>query len=333
MAVLIVCTLWLKRRNVTSQSPYGGLAIAASSPSLAFSNGRLGSGVSVATSPSTSRKISDAAARSVLAAYQAVFDQANSKSLDFYGRAIDQNGQPVVGAKVTGNVMTTVGFQGTKETPHVTETDRNGDFKFSGLRGESLGVLAEKEGYQFLQRDNGNWTDDYKADANNRVIFRMWKLKGAEPMIHTRLHAYISCDGSTNDYSLEVGRRLPSGNDLKVQLTRKPVDIVRGKSFDWSITLQIPSGGLIKMADIYPNEAPTQGYQPSITIVMPAGAASWTNSLSESYYFYNGKNYGCMTIDIIADFQPPPTLFDANIYINPSGSRNLEYDPARQINQ
>jgi hypothetical protein len=36
-----------------------------------------------------------------------------------------------------------------------------------------------------------------------------------------------------------------------------------------------------------------------------------------------------MTIKIQADFQPPPTLFNAEIYANPASSRNLEYDATK----
>src|SRR5437879_4799050 len=72
-------------------------------------------------------KPSDAAILSRMALFQEEWAKENSKSLDFYGKVIDQNGQAVVGAKVTGNVMITLGIQGTKETPHVTQTDGAGD--------------------------------------------------------------------------------------------------------------------------------------------------------------------------------------------------------------
>jgi hypothetical protein len=41
--------------------------------------------------------------------------------------------------------------------------------------------------------------------------------------------------------------------------------------------------------------------------------------------------FGRMTIKIMADYQPPPTLFRAEIYANPAGSRNLEFDPSKRI--
>jgi hypothetical protein len=90
---------------------------------------------------------------------------------------------------------------------------------------------------------------------------------------------------------------------------------------------------LVEITDLYPNEAAAEAYQPSVTITMSADDKNWTSSLNRSYYFQSGQMYGRMTINVMANFQPPPTLFDAGIYINPSGSRNLEFDSSKQINQ
>jgi hypothetical protein len=225
-----------------------------------------------------------------------------------------------------------LGFRGTKDTLNVTKTDENGNFEFLGLRGDYLGVLPEKEGYEFVQRGNGNWSDDYKADSNNRVIFRMWKLKGAERMVHVNLQATIPCDGTTTTYNLLTGR---GKGDLEVTLTRNPVNINRSKPFDWTLTVGIANGGLVEDTDLYPYEAPASGYQQSDTIAMSADDKNWSPSISRSYYFQSagGPTYGRMTINVMANFQPPPTLFDASVYANPSGSRNLEFDPFKKINQ
>jgi len=330
IALLIAILWWIGKSKLIESMPLINTANANSTSNSTSSGTLTQSGNSSSTSPNAS----NAAILSKLAIFQEVWSAANGKSLDFYGKVIDQNNQPVIEAKVTGNVMTTLGFQGTGETPHETQTDKDGDFEFLGLHGESLGIVPEKDGYLFEQRGNGNWTDNYKADSNNRVIFTMWKLKGAEPMVHVHLHDYIACDGTVMNYNLQTGRRLPNGGgDLTVQLTRNPINIVRGNPFDWSVTLEMSNGGLIQTSDIYPDKAPAQGYQPSITIDMPVSASNWSPSLSDSYYFYNGSNYGRISIRIMADFQPPPTLFDADIYLNPSGSQNLEFDENRQINQ
>ena len=267
-----------------------------------------------------------------MALFQHVWNVANSQDLTLYGKAIDQNGDPVVGAEVNGYVMRTLGFQGTNETSNVTTTDGSGDFEFRGLKGQSLGIVPRKDGYVFEQRGNGNWTEDYKPSSGKRVIFKMWRLMGADLMINRHLHGTIACDGTVEAYNLRAGHRLVSGNDFTVSLTRKPVNIDRRTPFDWTVTFSMPGGGLISEKDIYPNEAPVSGYQTSITISMPAGAPNWSPSLVQSYYFFNGTAYGRMTIQIEADFQPPPTFFESDIYENPTG-RNLEFDSYKQLEQ
>jgi len=122
-----------------------------------------------------------------------------------------------------------------------------------------------------------------------------------------------------------------------VKLTREPVNIVRGKPFDWSISLEIANGGLIEVSDVYPNEAPIEGYKSSVAINVAAteDIKDWQSSLRKSFYFKSrgGQNYGRITINVTADFQPPPTSFGAEIYTNPSGSRNLEYDKNKEISR
>jgi hypothetical protein len=272
---------------------------------------------------------SEAAVLARLGKFKAAIDIANNGSLDFYGKIIDQNSQPVTGAKVNGYVMTQVGLERTKETQHLTESDAEGNFEFIGLHGESLGVGPEKEGYQYDEHGNGNWSLGGKTDPSNRVIFKMWKLQGAEPMLHTSIQAGLACDGTPRKFDPLTGRR--DAGDLVVTLTRKPVNIDRGKPFDWTLTLGISGGGLIPINDLYPDEAPADGYQSSVAINMPSDTKNWTPSVVQSYYIFDGKNYGRITINIMANYQPPPTHFEIDSYVNPAGSRNLEFDPSKQV--
>jgi hypothetical protein len=94
--------------------------------------------------------------------------------------------------------------------------------------------------------------------------------------------------------------------------------------------LEIADGGLTEIQDTYPYEAPLSGYH-TITFVVSAGAKQWTPDLQRWYYFKHGQNYGRIYVDLTSDFQPPPTFFDADVFINPSGSRDLEYDRSKQI--
>jgi hypothetical protein len=146
------------------------------------------------------------------------------------------------------------------------------------------------------------------------------------------LHAYIPCDGSVTKFDLLTGKKNPDG-DLIVNLTRNPLNIDRRRPFNWSVTLEIPNGGVQEISNIYPNEAPAEGYQPTMTLDFPTNKAGWQPEFQHAYYFKSkdGQVYGRMTINIMANFQPPPTLFDVEIYANPAGSQNLEFDWKKQI--
>jgi hypothetical protein len=263
-----------------------------------------------------------------------IWKAENAQPQDFYGRVIDQYNQPVVRASVNGDLMFIQGSDvGEKKEVHTTETDANGEFEFTGLHGWELAIAPSKPGYELAPNTTAmQLPQGSKTSSFNRAIFIMWKLKGAEPMIHVKAQAGVACDGNPTSFDFLTGKKNANG-DLIVNLTRNPVDIVRGKPFDWSITLQIPNGGLLEMTDLYPNEAPVDGYQPSITIDFPANMPEWTAWLNRTFYFKSrdGQIYGRMTISVTADFQPPPTFFSADIYANSAGSRNLEFDPAKQV--
>ncbi len=252
--------------------------------------------------------------------------------MDTYGKVVDQYGQPVVGAKVRG----LVGFEGPGDyEEHYTKTDSQGGFQFLGLHGKDLEIAPEKEGYEFnlAYKFLVFRPISYRPDPTNLLIIHMWKLRGAEPMMHTQLHAYIPCDGSATLFDLMTGKKSTNG-DFTVKLTRNPLNIDGRKPFDWSVTFEITNGGFQEITNLaYPNEAPAEGYQSKMTFEFQANSTNWTSLLTPSLYFKSkdGQIYGRMAFKIMADFQPPPTLFDINIYANPGGSRNLEFDPNKQI--
>lgn len=244
--------------------------------------------------------------------------------LDTYGKVVDQDGQPVVDAKVQANVETSF----SDSTDYHTKTDAQGLFHFLGLHGQGLGIELQKDGYYFnYMLPSAQRPGNYLPDPSNPMVLTMWKLHGAEPIKHAQLHAYIPCDGTVTRFDLLTGKK-NSGGDLSVSLARNPLNIERQKPFAWTLTLQITNGGFQNITNIYPYEAPSNGYQSSMIFHYESGSSNWTSQIQPQLYFKgnNGQIYGRMTLKVMTDFQPPPTLFDADIYANPAGSRNLEYE-------
>jgi hypothetical protein len=258
--------------------------------------------------------------------------------IEFYGRVIDQHGNPVIGAKVRGAAEIVQRWMDQKWDEHFTETDGNGYFHFSGLHGQSLVVSPSKEGYEYKSNNvvfsySGLTLKKERHEPNPKkpVVFTMWKLKGAERLIEINIHDYIPCDGTAMNYDMQHSKKTAGDGNLIVKLIRNPLTGIRGKHFDWKITLEIPSGGLVELNDLYPNEAPVQGYGQTAVIDMPSNAPNWTPAILRSYYFKSGEYYGRILLNSTVDFDPPPTVLRIKGYINQTaGSRNLEYDPNKQ---
>lgn len=263
---------------------------------------------------------------------QEAMNLENTKPINVYGKVIDQYGQPVVGAKVKGGTLLYISIDSSGGQEFSTITDNQGRFSFTGLHGARFGFGLEKEGYEYDPKKYLGWWDNYRPDANGPAVFTMWKLKGAEPMVHIEAHCGLAVDGTATSFDLLTGKKTSDG-DLAIRLVRNPVNIDRSKPFDWTLTLQINGGGLIPVETTYTNEAPAEGYKSSVTVSMHASEKNWSPSLVQTYFFKarNGQVYGRITANLMANYQPAPTHFEFEVYTNPSGSRNLEFDPSKVV--
>ena len=270
---------------------------------------------------------------------QSVWDANNHSWQDRYGKVIDQDGHPVAGVEVTGTIEFVPDDK--PDLIYKTQTDANGLFQFTGLHGAGLAVKVAKAGYE-MDNMRGVFKPSGQSSPTNRVVYTMWKLKGAEPMKHAKIDSSVPCDGAPEHFDLlsskmnhTVADIQPSSGDFIIKLTRDPLIVDRRKPFNWSVELTITNGGFLEFNNqIYPYEAPAEGYQSHIVFNFPTNMVGWTNEVKRNYYFkaQDGKAYGRMAVDILADRPQPPTYFDADIYVNPAGSRNLEFDPAKEIN-
>ena len=102
---------------------------------------------------------------------------ADNQSQDFYGKVIDQYGQPVVGADVTLGITLAIGRQ-------VLKTNRcSGPVSFTGIKGLPLNITPKKEGYQIEGHGLGlkGLTGRNQPGQSSNFISCPGKSKGRNP--------------------------------------------------------------------------------------------------------------------------------------------------------
>jgi hypothetical protein len=261
---------------------------------------------------------------------KAMISERNVQNQDFYGRVVDQYGNPVVSATIKGTIMLD-GLNATKEEIHETQSDSSGLFQFAGLHGASLGVTTRKQGYEMGARGEGYKSPiGQKSSPYDRATFTMWKLHGAEPMKHIASESRIPFNGTSATFDTVTGKQSPNG-DLQITLLRFPLEVGRsGQKFDWSVKIEILHGEIMTEDTPYPYWAPESGYQPFFQFNMSSNNVPWDSKITQNFYIKNSQGqFGRMQMNVYASATPAGIKFD--LWINPSGSQNLELDPAKQI--
>lgn len=270
---------------------------------------------------------------------QSVWEANDHTRQDLYGKVIDQDGQPVAGVDVTGISERL----NDKDIRYKTQTDVNGLFQFTGLHGYRLGAEVSKAGYEMDYRW-GIFKPSDQSSPTNRVIYTMWKEHGPEPMLHVQIQSPVlnGDEGKRFDLlkskmetlwdvdEIRVCMKFATG-DLTVTVNCDPSTTNRHQPFNWSCSLAITNGGLCETTNIYPYQAPADGYESVVKMDFPTNMANWKNECRRTYYFTSnhGQAYGRMALHLSAGSKF--ALFQAEIYVNPAGSRNLEFDSAKQI--
>ena len=266
--------------------------------------------------------------------------EQNTHSQNFYGKVIDQDGNPLSDVSVAGQLVWNDGtYGGVKFRKYSTVTDKDGLFEFTGIHGAGLGVTISKSGYE------NEWRNDvYKnpsggqSSPTDRAIYRMWSTNIHEQLITGNKSFEILPDGKPHFINLTDGTiSEQEGGDLKVwiQYTNK---VVRGQLYDWSAGIEVINGGLWEVPQAAMNSgfsdepsipmyvAPTDGYVPSFGHKGQIKGGQSGEIGNRYFYLFlnNGKKYGRMGINLFAPYGfLHPGLIRITYAINPSGSRIL----------
>ncbi len=279
------------------------------------------------------------------------WEQAREKEVEFWGKVIDQHNEPVAGVEVTATITThqipPPGFKPQPTTIYSASTATNGVFYIKGRPGRGFTIeTIKKEGYVLppaLQSRTDNLflynydqldPKGFKADSLSPVVFHMWKIEQPEKLIKGEGFYGVIPDGRvyTVDLLTQKHAQGETPGDFRVKIERPPSAKWGARGYDWSCAIEGVGGGVIETQDEFMYRAPESGYLSRYEIKISAVDEHWYDRQKRQFYLKSreGKVYARLEVEIFVNYQNEAAL-RVKYYANPSGSRNLEYDPARGL--
>lgn len=231
---------------------------------------------------------------------------------------------------------------GQPNSEYTRTTDTEGCFSIGNIVGLTLAVAVSKEGYKGIpQNDSRTVTSSgvfeyglesiqgpHQPDKNTPVIFRLYKIGPTEPLLKIGEKNFrMTRDGTPLSIAVdEQGARQVVLRCWNEELNRP----VGQRQYDWKLEVSVPNGGLLVRKDAFAFEAPQDGYARSDTVDMPAALGNQWRSFAERSYFIRFEDGTFARAKL--EMHPGGDHFVAwESFLNPKpGSRNLEYDPAKQ---
>lgn len=251
--------------------------------------------------------------------------EAKNVPLEFYGRVIDQDSNPLSGVKINARVRHwSPGSFGSIRVDKETDTD--GRFDINGVTGDGFSIESiSKEGYE-PEPGQSNF-GPMEGSLSGPVIFKMWSTNIHEQLITGGTKLQIIPDGRPYVIDLTKGTIAESGSgDLKVWIKYEN-QVVRGQVYDWSCEIDAINGGLLEQplgTAMY--VASAEGYVPTFQFQQQIKGGQRGSIGARQFYvkLNDGQKYARITIELYAPFNDEiPGLIRLSYAINPSGSRIL----------
>jgi hypothetical protein len=248
--------------------------------------------------PGSSPQVSPSSKTDRPATYEKMLEQFKSDfrtPINFYGKVIDQRGDPVPDAEVK---LSANDKADGRPSEYTRRTDEAGMFSITGAHGITLAVEVSKPGYRAIPPQHGKATSSgvfeyglsshgvYQSSENAPTIFVLYKPGPTEPLVKIGEKNFrIARDGSPLSIALD-GR---SAHQVILRCWNTDLQRPEGQQkYDWRLEITVPNGGLVARNDAFDFEAPTAGYLPTDKIDMsaslPFGHGGWSGSAERSYF-------------------------------------------------
>jgi len=273
--------------------------------------------------------------------------EASNQRILFYGKVLDQNADPVAGARIKATAVSRTGAarvlatgEGQSKNQLEATTAQNGRFKMDGGKGFALNfkkiecdgyVLSPQTESQFmygqLLRDPVS-SRFHHPDPAKPVIFRMWKLGKLEPLLcHEGIRIRLD--------PTEKWRHKPYASLIKQKNHAKPdetFDVRIERDPNGAERVVFKNGGIaIRKDDTFMFEAPLDGYNQTLDLGVRGKSDSYSYPTPAYFQLNNGEVYGVCRLLVLRNHRGATQVSFRDVRINPNGSRNLQYDGTNRI--
>jgi hypothetical protein len=252
----------------------------------------------------------------------------------FYGKVIDEDGNPVKGAKIR---MGWNGMLGSQE--RFLTSDAQGLFSITGIRGKLITAKPSHPDYHFSLIDN-QWAFDYAAfyephyhvpDAKNPVVFTLVKKNPRQPLWHMEKNLALGLEGTRWIDPVWITRQNSNNELAGLEITWKRSPANSDKVFDWQWQVEGKNGLLVQPAnDQFPTQAPSSGY-----------ISTWKSSRKgyplaegdpqQTFYYKFGSLYGLLRLEMSPVIYNDKDYVRVEIRLNPLGQPYLEFDSSMKL--
>jgi len=271
--------------------------------------------------------------------WAAIIHNVYNAPIAFFGKVQDQNGMPISGAAVAFGAIDRFWESGSN---YQAVSDSQGLFSISGIKGVGLTVGVSKSGYDGIDGLSyqsfgfGMPPDSTRKIAptkDNPALFVLRRKTSPEALFVIRRNFGIPKDGTPVDINLMTGKTSSRGTgDLTVECWTSDVNKDAQGRYDWRMRLSVSDGGVAIRKDPQMDfEAPENGYAETLEVRMPRESAQWRLDSDAEYWIkLRSGVFGRMRLRMTTGGDHFATVA---AYINPSGSRNLEYGENKVINR
>lgn len=262
--------------------------------------------------------------------------QSENVPIDFWGKVVDQAGEPISGAMVKYHIRQPKRMWYSDIVEREIKSNTNGDFHISGDKGDVLsidGVTAIGCHQVKGQRGVFNYRRSYRPDKIKPEVFTLIKDEDLPNLISAERWTTLRWDGSPVYYSLRTGRYGQKG-EIKITAMRGEV-LGEGRQarFDWSFRVEVPRGGIMETTQGSSFQAPKAGYEAFWEFSRTSSDKKWSYGKGQNTHLFirlQDGSYARIKVNFSSELENPYSC-DITSYLNPSGGRILEYDASRRI--